>query len=82
MAIGIYLGPACMHADKYDDVIKRRETASSGKSAGRLYTWVSAPATAFKYSMSGNPGTPLTRSVRTLMPIIQEVGVDPGSAND
>ena len=62
MTIGIYFRPASMSADQYDDIIKRLETAPARPRVAST-TCVSAPLTAFRFSMSGNPSKPLT--VRT-----------------
>ena len=78
MAIGIYFSPASMTAAQYDDVIKRLEAAGASKPAGRLYhacfgsgdklqvfdIWVSQQA--------------FDKFGETLMPILAEIGLDPG----
>jgi hypothetical protein len=78
MAVGIYFNPASMNAAQYDDIMRRLEAAGASRPAGRLYhacfgsgdklqvfdIWESQQA----FETFGN----------TLMPILQELGLDAG----
>ena len=78
MALGVYFSPAAMTTQKYDACIKKLEAAGAGKPAGRLY-----------HACFGDPNKLMVFDVwdsqasfdqfgQTLMPILTEVGVDPG----
>jgi len=78
MAIGLYFHPGNMTAGQYDDIIKKLEAAGAGSPKGRVH-----------HSCFGPPDNLMVYDVwtsqeefdafgETLMPIMQEVGVDPG----
>ena len=79
MAIGLYFHPSNMTAEQYDDVIKRLDAAGAGSPKGRVH-----------HSCFGPPDNLMVYDVwtsqeefdafgATLMPIMQEVGIDPGT---
>lgn len=78
MTIGIYFRPASMSADQYDDIIKRLETAGSGTPAGRLYHVCFGAADSLQVFDVWESQQAFDDFGATLMPILQEVGVDPG----
>ena len=79
MALGFYFSPKIpMSASSYDECIKRLKKAGSGHPRGRVY-----------HSSFGSPGNLAVFDVwtsqaafdafgKTLMPILQELGIDPG----
>ena len=78
MAIAMYFNPPSMSAAQYDDVIKRLEAAGQGTPKGRTH-----------HSAFGTPDQLMVFDVwnsqeefdafgETLMPVLAEVGVDPG----
>ena len=78
MAIALYFNPPSMSAAQYDDVIKRLAAAGQGTPKGRTH-----------HSAFGTPDQLMVFDVwtsqeefdefgQTLMPILAEVGVDPG----
>ena len=78
MTIGIYFRPASMSADQYDDIIGRLETAGAGTPAGRLYHVCFGPPNSLQVFDVWESQQAFDDFGATLMPILQEVGVDPG----
>lgn len=79
MAIAVYFHPASMSAKQYDEAIKRLEAAGAGTPTGRTH-----------HSCFGSDGSLMVYDVwdsqesfdafgQTLMPILQDIGLDPGS---
>ena len=79
MAIAVYFHPASMSTKLYDEAIKRLEAAGAGKPAGRTH-----------HSCFGADGSLMVYDVwesqesfdafgQTLMPILQDIGLDPGA---
>jgi hypothetical protein len=78
MALGFYFAPASMTAEKYDECIKRLRKAGAAHPSGRSY-----------HAAFGTPDKLMVFDVwtsqaafekfgRTLMPILQDIGVDAG----
>jgi hypothetical protein len=78
MAIGVYFHPQSLTAAQYDDAVSRLDAAGAGRPKGRLH-----------HSCFGTDGTLMVFEVwdsqetfeefgKTLMPILQEVGIAPG----
>jgi len=78
MAIGVYFAPASMNQSQYEDILSRLEKAGQGKPAGRSY-----------HCSFGDPSHLMVFDIwdsqaqfdafgAILMPILAEVGVDPG----
>jgi hypothetical protein len=78
MTIGIYFRPASMSADQYDDIIKRLEAAGSGTPAGRLHHVCFGADDSLQVFDIWESQQAFDNFGATLMPILQEVGVDPG----
>ena len=78
MTIGIYFRPASMSADQYDDIIKRLEAAGSGTPEGRLYHVCFGADDSLQVFDIWESQQAFDDFGATLMPILQEVGVDPG----
>ena len=78
MAIGIYFGNADFPADKYDEAISRLEAAGAGAPQGRSYhvaMEVDGKINVFDVWESQEA---FDAFGATLMPILTELGVDPG----
>jgi hypothetical protein len=78
MALGIYFALTGMTAEKYDDCIKRLNKAGAQHPAGRTYH--SCFGTPEKLSVFDvwTSQAAFDKFGQTLMPILQQVGVDPG----
>jgi len=78
MAIGIYFAPEAMSAEQYDECIKRLRKAGAGNPAGRTYH--SAFGTKDKLMVFDiwTSQAAFDRFGKTLMPILAEIGLDPG----
>jgi hypothetical protein len=78
MALGIYFSPASMSAAQYDDVIKRLDAAGAGKPAGRLYHACFGSGDKLQVFDVWESQQAFDKFGETLMPILQQVGLDPG----
>ena len=78
MAIGIYFNPASMNAAQYDEVIKRLENAGAGKPAGRLYHACFGSGDKLQVFDIWESQAAFDTFGQTLMPILQQVALDPG----
>jgi hypothetical protein len=78
MAIAMYFHPQSMSAAQYDEVIQRLDKGGAGQPRGRIH-----------HSCFGSPESVMVYDVwesqelfnefgATLMPILQELGIDPG----
>jgi hypothetical protein len=78
MALGFYFSPQSFTAEQYDEVIRRLEAAGAGSPPGRSY----------HFAFSANGGVHVfdvwdsqesfQKFGETLIPIMAEVGSDPG----
>ena len=78
MALGIFFAPASMTTQQYDDCIKRLEKAGAGKPAGRLYHSCFGTGNKVQVFDVWESQAAFDSFGRTLMPILQQIGVDPG----
>ena len=79
MAIAIYFHPQSMSSAQYDEVIKRLDAAGVGNPPGRLHhSAFGPPDQMMVYDVWDSQGS-FDKFGETLMPILQEVGVDPGT---
>jgi hypothetical protein len=78
MALGIYFSLSGMTAEKYNDCIKRLKHAGAAHPAGRSYH--SSFGTPDKLSVFDvwSSQAAFEKFGKTLMPILKELGVDPG----
>lgn len=78
MALGIYFSPSSMTTAQYDECIKRLEAAGAGAPPGRLYH--------VSFTIEGQTRVfdvwdsmeSFEKFGQTLMPILANLGVDPG----
>ena len=78
MAIGIYFSPAAMSAAKYDECIKLLKKAGAGNPAGRSYHAAFGPKDKLMVFDVWSSQAAFDKFGKTLMPILQQLGVDPG----
>jgi hypothetical protein len=78
MAIGIYFSPAAMTAEKYDECIKLLKKAGAGSPAGRTYHAAFGPKEKLMVFDVWTSQAAFDKFGKTLMPIMQQIGVDPG----
>ena len=78
MALGIYFNPDSMNAAKYDDVIKRLDATGAGKPAGRLHHACFGSGDKLQVFDIWESQEAFDKFGETLMPILGQVGLDPG----
>lgn len=78
MAIAIYFHPESMTAAQYDDVIRRLEAAGQGKPKGRTHHSTFGPDDHLMVYDVWDSQEDFDAFGQTLMPILAEVGLDPG----
>jgi hypothetical protein len=78
MTITALFTPRSMDARQYDEVIKRLENAGAGAPQGRLYHVCYGTGTSLRVLDVWESQEALNAFGQTLMPILQQVGVDPG----
>ena len=78
MAISIYVNPASLTAAQYDDIGGRLDAAGAGKPAGRLYHACFGSGDKLQVFEIWESQQASDKFRETLMPILQEIGLDPG----
>ena len=78
MAITMLFTPRSMDARQYDEVIKRLENAGASAPSGRLYHVCFGTGTSLRVVDVWESQEALNTFGQTLMPILQQVGIDPG----
>jgi hypothetical protein len=78
MAIGVYIKAASMTAAQYDDIIGRLDAAGAGKPAGRLYHACFGSGDKLQVFDIWESQQAFDKFGETLMPILQEIGLDSG----
>lgn len=71
--------PKSMSSQQYDEVIKRLDVAGAGSPQGRIFHIAFGDVSALRVSDIWDTMENFDRFGQTLMPILQEVGVDPGT---
>ena len=79
MALVIRFTPQSMSTAKYDEVISKLNAAGAGSPKGRLFHVAFGPHEALHVSDVWDTQANFEAFGQTLMPILQEVGVDPGT---
>lgn len=79
MSFVVRFVPKSMSTEKYDEVIKRLSAAGAGAPKGRLFHVAFGPKDALRVSDIWDTQENFEAFGQTLMPILQEVGVDPGA---
>jgi hypothetical protein len=78
MSFAIGFTPAGMSAAKYDEVIKKLEAAGAGTPAGRLYHICFGDKNDLRVVDVWDSLENFEAFGQTLMPILQDAGIDPG----
>ena len=78
MAISVYINPASATAAQYDEIIRRLDAAGAGKPAGRLYHACFGSGDKLQVFDIWESQRAFDKFGETMMPIVQEVGVDLG----
>jgi hypothetical protein len=78
MAIGIYFSPAAVSAAKYDECIKLLKKAGAGNPAGRSYHAAFGTNDQPRVFEVWTSQAAFDKFGKTLMPILQQLGIDPG----
>ena len=78
MAIGIYFAVKNMPAERYDEVIRTLDAAGAGAPAGRSYHCAFSSQEGLHVFDVWDSQAGFDRFGQTLMPILGELGVDPG----
>lgn len=78
MAIGIYFSPAAMSASKYDECIKLLRKAGAGNPPGRSYHASFGSKDKLMVFDVWTSQAAFDKFGKTLMPILQQLGIDPG----
>ena len=78
MAIGAYFSPVSMNAAQYEDVLRRLEAVGQGKPKGRLHHSSFGPEDHLMVFDIWEDQASFDAFGAVLMPILAEVGIDPG----
>ena len=78
MAIGIYFAPAAMTSEKYEECLKMLRKAGAAHPPGRAYHASFGPAEKLMVFDVWTSQAAFDKFGKTLMPIMQTLGVDPG----
>lgn len=78
MALAFYFNPASMDVTRYDEVTRRLEAAGAGEPPGRLYHACFGSDDKLQVFDIWESQQHFDKFGETLLPILQEFGVDPG----
>ena len=78
MAISVYINPVSATAAQYDEIIRRLDAAGAGKPAGRLYHACFGSGDKLQVFDIWESQQAFDKFGETMMPIVQEVGVNLG----
>lgn len=78
MALGIYFAPPSMSAEQYDETIRRLAAAGQGAPPGRLYHVAFSGGSGLQVFDVWDSQESFDTFGQTLMPILAELGLDPG----
>jgi hypothetical protein len=79
MAFAISFKPASMDSGKYHETLRRLEAAGAGSPAGRLFHICHGESGDLRVVDIWESMETFEKFGQTLMPILQELGVDPGT---
>jgi len=79
MSFVVRFVPKSMSTEKYDEVVRRLDAAGAGSPKGRLYHVAFGPRESLLVSDIWETREDFELFGQTLMPILQEVGVDAGT---
>jgi hypothetical protein len=78
MAISVYINPVSATAAQYDEIIRRLDAAGAGEPAGRLYHACFGSGDKLQVFDIWESQQAFDKFGETMVPIVQEVGVDLG----
>jgi hypothetical protein len=78
MAISVYINPVSATAAQYDEIIRRLDAAGAGAPAGRLYHACFGSGDKLQVFDIWESQQAFDKFGETMIPIVQEVGVDLG----
>lgn len=78
MAVGLYFMPSGFNKDKYDEAIRKLEEAGAASPAGRAYHVALESDGAIQVFDVWESQEAFEAFGQTLIPILAELGVDPG----
>jgi hypothetical protein len=78
MAIAVVFTPVSMTTAQYDEIITRLEQAGASTLAGRLYHVSYGSGDQVQVMDIWESGEAFEQFGQTLMPILQQLGIDPG----
>jgi hypothetical protein len=78
MAISVYINPVSATAAQYDEIIRRLDAAGAGKPAGRLYHACFGSGDKLQVFDIWESQQAFDKFGETMIPIVQEVGIDLG----
>lgn len=79
MAYAVSFKPTSMDARGYDEVIRRLEAAGAGAPAGRLYHICHGEGSDLRVMDIWESMETFESFGQTLMPLLEELGIDPGT---
>jgi hypothetical protein len=79
MALGLYFTPSSFTTDRYDEAIKRLEAAGAGAPEGRKYHFALETNGEIQVFDVWESQAAFEAFGQTLVPILSELGVDPGA---
>ncbi len=78
MAVGMYFAPSAFSPEGYDEVISRLEAVGAGAPAGRLYHVALEAGGRIQLFDVWDSAESFQAFGATLVPILAELGIDPG----
>ncbi len=78
MALGYYFAPQSFSSEQYDETLRRLEAAGAGAPAGRSYHCAFKAEDGLHVFDVWDSAESFDAFGQTLMPILSELGVDPG----
>ena len=78
MAITVLFTPRSLNASQYDESVKQLENAGAGVPRGRLYNVCFGTGTSLRVMEVWESQDAFNAFGPTLVPILQQVGIDPG----
>ncbi|HEX8245211.1 MAG TPA: hypothetical protein VF541_16990, partial [Longimicrobium sp.] len=78
MAIAIQFSPASMDAARYDEILRRLDAAGEGAPAGRIFHVCHGTGDRLRVLDVWDSRESFERFGATLLPVLRELGIDPG----
>lgn len=78
VAIAVYFNPASMNAEQYNEIIRQLDAAGAGQPAGRVHHACFGSGDKLQVFDIWESQQDFDKFGPTLMPILQQIGVDTG----